>query len=122
MRSAANPFSRTALLVFAWTHRHTILRWGRSFWVELRSPERIDPRRLSLIGRILWAITRDEQLANARQLRHVRLDGSTVVVDTVPGWIGTARLVDEIAQIPGVAGVVDQHGTRLAGTIRTTSF
>lgn len=121
MRSAANPFSRTALLLFVWTHRHTILRWGRSFWTELRSPGPIDPRRLTLIGRVLWAITRDEQLAKARQLRHVRLDGNTVVIDATPDWPGTARLVAELRTIPGIAEVTDRTGRRLAGPIDTTA-
>lgn len=121
MRSAANPFSRTALLFFVWTHRHTILRWGRSFWSELRSPGPIDPRRLTLIGRVLWAITRDDQLAKARQLRHVRLDGNTVVLDTTPDWPGTARLVAELRTIPGIGEVTDRHGRRLTGPIDTTA-
>lgn len=121
LRTAANPFNRTALLLFAWAHRRTIMRWGRSFWTELRSPGRIDRRRLALIGRVLWAITRDEQLASARQLRHVRLDGDTVVVDTTPKWRGTARLVDELVTIPGVAGVVDTRGRSLSGSIETSA-
>lgn len=121
MRAAANPFSRTALLLFVWTHRHTILRWGRSFWTELRTPGPIDPRRLTLIGRVLWAITRDDQLASARQLRHVRLVGDTVVIDAKPNWHGTARLVDELGTIPGIAGVTDESGSRLSGSIDTTA-
>jgi len=121
LRNLANPFSRTALLMLAWTHRRTIMRWGRSFWTELKTPGRIAPQRLTLIGRVLWTITRDEQLAKARQLRHVRLDGDTLVVDTAPNWRGTAHLVDQLATIPGVAAVVDQRGRPLAGSIATTA-
>lgn len=121
VRTLANPFTRTAMLAFAWTHRHTILRWGRSFWNELRQPGWIDPGRLALIGRVLWTITRDDRLAHSRQLRHVSLDGTTLVVDATPGWRGTARLVDELADVPGIVAITDTHGNVLAGTIATTA-
>lgn len=116
-----NPFTRTAVLAFAWSHRRTILRWGRSLYAELRRPGRIEPRRLQLIARVLWAITSDDELAKARQLREVRLDGNVLVLDTTPGWKRTARLVDELDDIPGIARIVDQHGNLLAGTITTTA-
>jgi hypothetical protein len=121
LRTAVNPFTRTALVMFAWTHRRTIMRWGRSFWNELRRPGRISPTRLSLISRVLWTITREDQLAQARQLKHVRLDGTTLVVDTTPGWKGTARLVDELDEIPGITAITDAKGNLLAGTIPTTA-
>lgn len=116
-----NPFTRTAVLAFAWTHRHTILRWGRSLYVELRRPGRIDPRRLQQIARVLWTITSDDDLAKAHQLREVRLDGSVLVLDTTPGWKRTARLVDALDDIPGITRIVDQHGDALAGTIETVA-
>ena len=109
------------MLAFAWAHRHTILRWGRSLWNELRAPRQIDPARLMLIGKVLWAITREEQLAQARQLRLVRLDGTNLVVDATPGWKGTARLVDELGQIDGISAIVDTHGRPLPGTVPTTA-
>lgn len=120
-RTIANPFTRTALLAFTWSQRHTILRWGMSLWNELRAPHRIDPTRLMLIGKVLWAITREDQFANARQLRHVRLDGTTLVVDATPGWKGTARLVDELSEIEGISVIVDRRGTPLAGSVETTA-
>ncbi len=43
LRTVANPFTRTAMIAFAWANRHTILRWGRSFWNELRRPGMIEP-------------------------------------------------------------------------------
>ncbi|MGB0113435.1 MAG: hypothetical protein WBP59_09470 [Ilumatobacteraceae bacterium] len=121
LRTIANPFTRTALIAFTWSHRRTILRWGRSLWNELREPRRIDPARLVLIGKVLWAITREEQFAQARQLRHVRLDGDSLVVDATPGWRGTARLVDELAEIDGISAIVDAQGTPLSGTVTTTA-
>ena len=121
LRTVANPFTRTAMLAFAWANRHTILRWGRSFWNELSRPGMIEPARLALIARVLWAITRDERLANARQLKHVRLDGDTLVVDSTAGWTGTARLVDELGGIPGIAQITDPRGNALAGSVYATA-
>ncbi len=120
LRGLANPFTRTAMIAFAWSHRHTIRRWGRSFWNELRAPGSIDPSRMALMGKVLWAITSDDRLAKSRQLRHVRLDGSTLVVDTAHGWTGSARLVDELGSIEGITAITDARGRRLAGSIQTS--
>lgn len=122
VRTFANPFTRTAILMYAWTHRRSIMRWGRSLWVELKRPKMIQPDRLQIIGRVLWAITRDEQLARAKQLRQVRLDGNVLVVDTSPRWKGTARLVDELDDIPGIAAITDPNGNVLAGSITSTAM
>jgi hypothetical protein len=120
LRTMANPFTRTALIAFAWSNRHTIMRWGRSLSSELRQPGRIEPGRLMLIGKVLWAVTRDDQLAHSRKLRHVTLAGSTVVVDAAPGWMGSARLVDRLSQIDGITAVTDIRGTPLTGSIPAT--
>lgn len=120
MRTFANPLTRTAMIAFVWSHRRTIMRWGRSFWNELRHPGRIDPKRLTLIGQVLWTITSDERLANARQLRNVSLDGTTLVVDASSGWNGTAQLVDQLSKIKGVGAITDSKGRPLHGSIPTT--
>ncbi len=120
LRTLANPFTRTAMIAFAWSHRRTVLRWGRSFWNELRSPQRIDPSRLLLMGKILWAITSDDRLSQSRQLKHVRLDGSTLVVDASRGWKGSSRLVDELGGIDGITAITDTRGRPLQGSIETT--
>ena len=109
------------MIAFAWSHRHTIRRWGGSFWHELRSPSRVDPSRLALMGKVLWAITSDDRLAKSRQLKQVRLDGSTLVVDSAHGWTGSARLVDELGGIEGITAITDSRGRRLEGSIATTS-
>ena len=121
LRGLANPFTRTAMLALAWSHRHSILRWGRSFWNELRSPRHIDPSRLVLMARVLWAITNDDRLAKSYQLRQVRLDGSTLVVDAKRGWKGSARLVDELGGIAGITAITDASGRPLEASIETTS-
>lgn len=116
-----NPFTRTAVIAFAWAHRRTIMRWGRSLYAELRRPGPIAPRRLQTIAKVLWEITNVEQLASARQLREVRLDGDVVVVDAAKSWSGTHRLVDVLDGIDGVSAVVDVSGQPLAGSIDTSA-
>ena len=121
-RRITSPFTRSAVMFFAWQHRRAIMRWGRSLWTELRRPGRISPRRLQQIGRVLWAITRDETLAEAHQLREVRLDGDVLVVDVAQGWSRTARLVDALEDVPGVVAINDAHGRPLSGTIAATAW
>lgn len=121
LRGLANPFTRTAMIALASSHRHSILRWGRSFWNELRSQRRIDPSRLVLMGRVLWAITSDDRLAKSYQLRQVRLDGSTLVVEAKRGWKGSARLVDQLGDIAGITAITDASGRPFVASIETTS-
>lgn len=121
LSSLFNPISRTAVLAFAWSHRRTIMRWGRSLYSELRRPGRIEPRRLQQIAKVLWEITSDDELAKARQLREIRIEGDELVVDTTPGWKRTVKLVDALDEIPGITRIVDQDGNVLAGTIVTTA-
>ena len=109
--------NRLALLAFAWSHRRTILRWLRSLWAEIRSPRPLDYQRLRLLGRVLWAITRDDRFSTSEQLRRVQLDGDVVVVDASPGWSGRAHLADELQTIPGVAAVIDRAGRPLEASI-----
>jgi hypothetical protein len=117
----ANPFNRMALLTLAFAHRHAILRWGRSLYAEVSRPGPIAPRRLQQIGKVLWAITRDDTLSGARQLREVRLEGDVLVVDAKPGWKRQARLVDVLSDIPGITNITDPSGKPLVGTIDVAS-
>jgi hypothetical protein len=43
------------------------------------------------------------------------------VVDSTPGWKGTARLVDELGEIPGIAQITDPRGNTLAGSVYATA-
>lgn len=117
----ANPLNRAVILGFVWSHRRSIMRWGRSFWNELRSADRIEPGRLALMWKVLWAVTGDDELAKARQLRSLRLDGDVVVVDASRGWRGRSRLVDRLQEVDGVSRVVDVDGDQFAATIETTA-
>lgn len=116
-----NPFTRTAVLAFAWSHRRAVMRWGRSLWTELRRPGGVEAERLQQIAKVLWAITGKETLSRSKQLREVRLEGNVLVVDVAPGWKRTGELVDVLADVPGIVRIVDRHGTVLAGTIPATA-
>ncbi len=121
LRMLFNPFTRTAVLAFAWSHRRTVTRWGRSMWSELRRPGRIEPERVQQIAKVLWAITSNDSLAKSKQLREVRLDGNVLVVDSAPGWKRTGELVDALTDIRGIDRIVDQTGRALSGTIPATA-
>lgn len=116
-RRLTNPFTRTAVLAFAWTHRHEILRWGRSLWAELTRPGRIEPARLATIAQVLWKVTSDESLSRSKKLRGVRLDGDVLVLDTARGWRGTPVLVSRLHDVRGVSRVVDGSGVELRPAI-----
>jgi hypothetical protein len=108
-RRSLSPFTRTALLAFAWKHRHSIFRWGRSLWIELSSPMTIAPKRLATIARVLVAVTADSTIANSRHLRQVRLDGDTVILDVDPDWSRTNQLVDRLLDVKGVRQVTTER-------------
>jgi hypothetical protein len=118
LRRLVRPFwlTRTAVLVFAWQHRHEILRWGRTIWAELTRPGKIQPTRLALLGQILWVITSDESIARSKHLKAVRLDGDVLTLDTTRGWQGTPMLVARLGDVRGVSRIVDRSGRDL-GTV-----
>jgi hypothetical protein len=116
-RKLTNPFTRTAVLAFAWTHRHEILRWGRSLWAELTRPGRIEPSRLSTIAQVLWKIAGDESLSRSKKLRSVRLDGDVLVLDTARGWRGTPVLVSRLQDVSGIRRIVDSSGREVGPVI-----
>jgi hypothetical protein len=111
-RRVLTPFTRTAVLAFAWRHRHSILRWGRTLWAELRSPAPIAPARLATIGRVLWAVTSNGEIANSSRLRQVRLEGDTVVLDVEPRWNRTNELIEQLLDVKGVRQVTTERALR----------
>jgi hypothetical protein len=104
-RHITRPFTRTALMVFAWNHRNEIERWVRSLWTELRAPSEISASRLKTLATILWRVSRDPQLTGSRQLRSVSLVGDAVELDVDPMWKHTPRLINEVRTISGVTDV-----------------
>jgi hypothetical protein len=104
-RRITRPFTRMALMAFAWNHRTEIQRWGRSIWAELRAPGEISPSRLKTLGTVLWRVSRDPQLTGARQLRSVSLVGDVVELNVDPMWKHTPRLINELRTVNGVTDV-----------------
>ena len=103
-----NPSTRAAVVTMLWGRRHDIVRWGRALWLELRNPAGISPARLATIGKVLAAITSDKEVSEAPELRQVRLEGATVVLDVEPGWSRVGRLSDRLLSIKGVDQVMTQ--------------
>lgn len=102
------PRGRAAVVKLLWSHRHHIGRWGRSLWSELRNPEGISPARLATVGKVLVAITSDRKVSRARELRDVRLEGSTVVLRVASGWTRVGQLSDQLLAIEGVDQVMTE--------------
>ena len=121
LRRLLNPITRTAILTWSTNHRHEIRRWGRSLWAELTSPTPISPTRLATIGRVLWAVTADRDLSNAKQLRSVHLVGDTVELDVDPNWKRTARLVSLLQSVEGVRAVRIRGQAHVPTVIATTA-
>ena len=117
LRRALYPFTRTAVLAFVWTHRHEILRWGRSLYAEITGPGGVTPARLSTIAQVLWKVTSNQKLSRSHHLKSVRLDGDTLVLDVDPGWRGTPKLVSELSEVNGVRRVVNRGGVELRPVI-----
>lgn len=101
---------RTAIVKLLWAHRHDMSRWGRSLWSEVRNPDGVSPARLATIGRVLVAITSDEKVSSAGELRQVRLVDDTIVLDVAPGWERARSVSDRLLQIKGVRQVMIETG------------
>ena len=104
-RHITRPFTRTALMVFAWNHRNEIERWVRSLWTELRAPSEISASRLKTLATILW---RCEPRSSAHRFASApqrSLVGDAVELDVDPMWKHTPRLINEVRTISGVTDV-----------------
>lgn len=100
-----NPASRLALAMFAWNHRHEVLRWGRSLYDQLIGRTDVSPARAARIGHLLFAIASDRDLRNAPELRKVTMTGDTVDLDVDDRWALLPRLIDRVRSVKGVEDV-----------------
>jgi hypothetical protein len=105
-RSARSPVVRTAILTFAWNHRHEIMRWGRTLWYEVAGVSGVSPARTIRTGQVLLAVASDPELRNAPQLRRVTMHGDVVEVDVDRDWKLLPRLIQRIERVKGVERVV----------------
>lgn len=109
-----NKVSRMAMVTFLWNRRYEVKRWGASLWNELTSSGKVDPARLKTLASVLLNVTRDPKLANAPELRAVRLVGDKVELDMDPGWVYANRLVGNLAAVKGVNGVEVRNAATVA--------
>lgn len=97
-RAAAFPLTRTTLLFLAWKHRYTVMLWFRSIRAEL-STAGLEPGRLRVLLRGLWAISNHRRTTNSEPLRRISLRGDGFGVEARDGWIGRATVEHLLAPI-----------------------
>ena len=96
-RMAAFPLRRTALLMLAWTNRHTISLWFRSIRHEVSGG--VDVGRLRTLFRGLWAVSRDRRTTNAEPLEKITVREDGFGIEARDGWIGRATVETLLAPI-----------------------
>ncbi len=116
----SKPVSRVALMMFAWQHRHEILRWGRSLYDQLVGRVDVSPARGVRTGLVLFAIASDEQLRNARQLRKVAMVGDEVDLDVDESWPLLPHVVQRVRSVKGVRRI-KVNGVEVAPPIPATA-
>ncbi len=122
-RSIVNPVTRVAVATFLWTHRHEILRWGRSLYEQLIRQADRSPARAMRTGRLLYVIASDEQLRDAKELRKVSLHGDIVNLEVDDYWPYLPRLLYQVRSVKGIRAITVNGRPALepAGTVAPTS-
>ena len=115
----SKPVSRLALMMFAWRHRHEILRWGRSLYDQLGRAD-LSPARAVRTGLVLFAIASDDRLRDAPQLRKVSMIGDEVDLEVDQSWPHVPHLVQRVRSVKGVRRV-KVNGVEVAPPIRATA-
>lgn len=100
-----NPISRMAIVTWAWNRRHELKRWALSLYNEITGSGKVDPARLQQISQVLWNVSKDPKLGNAKELRAVRLVGDTIEADIEPDWVYADRLRNRLSTVKGIADV-----------------
>jgi hypothetical protein len=104
-RSILSPVTRIAVTTFLWTHRHEILRWGRSLYEQLIRQTDRSPARTMRTGRLLYVIASDDQLRDAKELRKVSLNGDVVNLEVADDWPYLPRLLYQVRSVKGIRGI-----------------
>jgi hypothetical protein len=99
------PFSRMALITFAWNHRHEVMRWGRTLYDQLVGRTDVSPARALRTGQLLFAIATDDRLRNAKELRKVTMVDDTVDLTVDERWSLLPHLVDRVRGVKGVSAI-----------------
>jgi hypothetical protein len=93
----AFPLTRTALLLMAWSNRHTLSLWFRSIRREVSAG--FDLGRLQTLLRGLWAVTSDRRTTNAEALQMITVRSDGFGIEARDGWIGRATVETILAPI-----------------------
>src|SRR5262245_47982407 len=109
-RSILSPVTRLAVATFLWTHRHEILRWGRSLYEQLIRQADRSPARAMRTGRPLYVIASDDRLRDAMELRKVSLNGDVVNLEVADDWPELTRLLHRVRSVKGVRGITVNGG------------
>lgn len=104
-RTLLNPVSRLAVTTFAWTHRHEILRWGRTLYDQVVGRSDVSPARAVRTGAVLFAVASDRRFRDAKQLRKVSYVGDHVDLVVDERWRQLPDLVERVGSVKGVASV-----------------
>jgi len=104
-RNMIRGMSRTAMMAFVWSHRHEILRWGRSLYEQVVGRSDVSPARAARTGRLLFTIASDQRLRDAKQLRKVTMTGDDVELEVDERWKELPRLVEHVRSVKGVRHV-----------------
>jgi hypothetical protein len=103
------------MLALLWGRRHTALLWYRTLRAELGRGRPYDAHRARTLASALMRVTTDGRLANAPELRSLRLDGDVIHADVDGHW---ARRGVLRATLGGVEGI---NVVRLSETDDATS-
>ena len=99
------PVGRAAVMAFVWRHRHEVLRWGRSLYLQFVTDRDATPARAARTGKLLFTIASHPEFRDAPQLRKVTLHGDVVDLDVDPRWDLLPDLVERVAGVKGVTQV-----------------
>lgn len=107
--------TRPLVLALLWGRRHTALLWYRTLRAELSRGRPFDAHRARTLASALMRVTTDGRLANAPELRSLRLDGDVVHADVDGHWARRGVLRATLGAVEGINVV------RLSETDETAS-
>ena len=115
-RTMLRGMSRTAMLAFLFSHRHEILRWGRSLYEQVIHRSGVSPVRATRTAHLLFTIAADHRLRDAKQLRKVTMDGDDVELEVDERWAELPRLIEHVRAVKGVRHVFVNGNPEVAAT------
>ena len=100
-----HPFRRSAWLLLAWSHRHTLALWWRSLRAEIMGGRPIDLGRVRRLAVVLMRVTADPRISNASELKLLTLIDDVVVAHADEHWTKRPILSSVLANVNHVNAV-----------------